>query len=104
MIDVMQRPNDLVFFSDPGHGWLRVPFSEVSKLKILPKISSCSYQSVCGKYLFLEEDCDMAVYLIASGYDRDGKKDGRSWWQDISDVYHQNDEVRNLPSFRPSDR
>ena len=49
------------FISDPGHGWLKVPRSEVNSLGIGPKVSSCSYEQ--GDYVYLEEDCDAGRYI-----------------------------------------
>ena len=50
-----------VFYSDAGHGWLKVARKEVEKLGILNQISSCSYQR--GDYLYLEEDCDAGLFI-----------------------------------------
>lgn len=47
----------LVFFSDPGHGWLRVPSSMLFDLGIAEDVSSFSYIDACG-WVYLEEDCD----------------------------------------------
>jgi hypothetical protein len=55
-------------FCDPGHGWAKVKKKELTKLGIENKISGFSYQK--GDYVFLEEDCDLAIYaeaLKASG-------------------------------------
>ena len=49
------------FFEDAGHGWLKVSKSELEKLGILDKISEYSY--VMGENLYLEEDCDMNLFL-----------------------------------------
>ena len=51
------------FYSDPGHGWLRVEKKDVLALAIQNKISSCSYKNGTG--IFLEEDGDMGVFLDA---------------------------------------
>jgi hypothetical protein len=51
------------FFSDPGHGWLAVDYDELVELGIQDKISHYSY--VKGDTVFLEEDCDMAVFMNA---------------------------------------
>jgi hypothetical protein len=48
---------------DPGHGWLEVKYSELKDLGIEDKISSYSY--IKGDAVYLEEDCDAAVYLDA---------------------------------------
>ena len=53
------------FHSDPGHGWLEVPREEVDRLGLAEKISRYSYQSIDGKRVFLEEDCDMGVLFLA---------------------------------------
>jgi hypothetical protein len=50
-------------YSDPGHGWLRVPVSELERLEIADKITHYSYQK--GNNVFLEEDCDVATFLEA---------------------------------------
>ena len=51
------------FHSDPGHAWLAVKRSELIALNILGQISSCSYQK--GDTVYLEEDCDAAVFIDA---------------------------------------
>lgn len=48
-----------IFFSDPGHAWLRVLKTEIESIK--DKISNYSYMN--GKYVYLEEDCDAFVFL-----------------------------------------
>ena len=52
-----------VFYSDPGHGWLRVPRKYLSNLGIAGMISQYSY--VKGDYAYLEEDCDMGRFFDA---------------------------------------
>jgi len=49
-----------IFYSDPGHSWLRVKKEEIKSIK--DEISSYSYMN--GKYVYLEEDCDAAIFLI----------------------------------------
>jgi hypothetical protein len=51
------------FFSDPGHGWLKVLRLELRELDIAHRISSFSYQR--GVYAYLEEDCDAALFVNA---------------------------------------
>lgn len=51
------------FYSDPGHGWLRVPYSELERLGIADKITHYSYTK--GNNVFLEEDCDMSTFMKA---------------------------------------
>ncbi len=51
-------------YSDPGHAWLKVRRVELSHLRILDKISTYSYQ-LGDRYVFLEEDCDLPIFLKA---------------------------------------
>ena len=48
-----------IYFNDPGHGWLRVPLTDLEPVKTL--ISGYSYRK--GKYAYLEEDSDAFVFL-----------------------------------------
>jgi hypothetical protein len=50
-----------LFHSDPGHGWLQVKRQELKDLRILDKISHCSYQKRGD--VFLEEDCDYSLFV-----------------------------------------
>ena len=51
------------FFSDNGHGWLKVPKKLILELGIADKISHYSYER--SAYVYLEEDCDFEVFSIA---------------------------------------
>lgn len=51
------------FFEDPGHGWLKVSIYELLRLGIENEISGFSYYK--DKYAYLEEDCDMSVFIKA---------------------------------------
>jgi len=52
------------FYSDPGHGWLRVDLASVNAVGLTPgSFSSFSYQN--GPWLYLEEDCDASVFVKA---------------------------------------
>lgn len=55
--------DELTFVHDPGHGWLRVPRSELAILGIAEEISTCSY--VNGRYVYLEQDADLGTYMVA---------------------------------------
>ena len=48
---------------DAGHAWLSVKQSELNNLGIAHKISSFSYMK--GGSVYLEEDCDAAVFIDA---------------------------------------
>ena len=51
------------WYSDPGHSWLKVKYSELEELGIQCEISSFSYRN--GDDVYLEEDCDAIKYLNA---------------------------------------
>lgn len=51
------------FYSDPGHGWMKVPYEAINRLGIGHKISSFSYERGCSVYL--EEDRDALYFLNA---------------------------------------
>ena len=51
---------ELIFHSDPGHGWLEVPITLAEELGITNQISSYSYTD--GWNVFLEEDCDATLF------------------------------------------
>ncbi len=52
------------FHTDPGHGWLEVPIKDCARIGLsLDNFSKHSYRD--GNTLFLEEDCDMAVFIKA---------------------------------------
>jgi hypothetical protein len=51
----------MVFYSDAGHGWLRVPRNWLYLLKVGHRISSWSYEG--GDWVYLEEDCDFPLFL-----------------------------------------
>jgi hypothetical protein len=49
------------YHTDPGHGWLEVGIDELILLGIGSKISSYSY--INGGKAYLEEDCDMGLFI-----------------------------------------
>lgn len=82
-----------VFHSDPGHGWVQVPMTELLDLGIAHKISSYSYMKGC--FAYLEEDCDMAHWWHAR-IAIDGKK------PDLRDIHKENTPIRSYERFDPS--
>lgn len=48
-------------YCDAGHGWIKVSRKALENLNLLEKINHYSYQR--GDYVYLEEDCDAALYL-----------------------------------------
>lgn len=56
-----RKPHVFDFFTDPGHGWLFVPWTVVEVLGINTKeFSTYSYVDQNGVYL--EEDCDLPKF------------------------------------------
>jgi hypothetical protein len=51
------------FYSDPGHGWLKVPIALLVELGIEDAISTYSYMK--GDFAYLEEDCDFSLFMKA---------------------------------------
>lgn len=51
------------FYSDPGHGWVKVPFQLLVDLNIVDRISCFSYQR--NAFAYLEEDSDYSIFLDA---------------------------------------
>lgn len=57
----MQKTFD--FYSDSGHGWMKVPKTLLQFLGVEKKISGFSYMR--GEFAYLEEDCDATVFCNA---------------------------------------
>ena len=52
------------YYSDPGHGWLAVKVSDLTKVGLYPaNITAYSYHR--GGTVYLEEDCDMGSFITA---------------------------------------
>jgi len=60
---MIELTTPLPFISDPGHGWLRVPLSDIVALGIESDISPYSF--IDRKFAYLEEDDDCAVFVQA---------------------------------------
>lgn len=79
------------FYTDPGHGWLKVGFISIVKLDIVDKITDCSYRR--GDNAYLEEDCDMVLFIK-----RWEDYTGKSWdWKLNAREHHTNksSKIRN---------
>jgi hypothetical protein len=50
-------------YSDSGHGWLAVKYTELVELGIEGKVTRFSYQR--GQTVYLEEDCDVSTFWKA---------------------------------------
>ena len=78
------------YYSDPGHSWLQVPFTEIMRLNLVNKISAWSYSN--GANLYLEEDCDAPLFLQA-------KKDMTG--EPVQYVEYYTDQESPIRNFRP---
>lgn len=88
-MSTMNTTKQYVFHSDPGHAWLAVKRAELVRLDILHKISSCSFQR--GGTVYLEEDCDAAVFIEAK--ETAGEK------LSYRESYRENTPIRNYDRF-----
>ena len=54
-------------YTDPGHGWVKVKFTDLIKLDIVDKITPYSYTRATdrGVYCYLEEDIDAGTFIEA---------------------------------------
>ena len=50
-------------YSDPGHSWLQVQKKELEELNIINNVSEYSY--INGEFVYLEEDCDLNLFIKA---------------------------------------
>lgn len=79
------------FHTDPGHVWLEVSRVELVELGINDKISPYSYQ--CMDKVYLEEDCDYAVFFDA--------KAERGEVIEYVESYKDNTPIRRYAPFNP---
>ena len=54
---------NLNVMTDPGHGWGIAPREDLANFGLLDKVSPYSYEK--GDLVFLEEDCDLGLYVLA---------------------------------------
>lgn len=86
------RTKTYTYFTDPGHGWLRVKHKELQELGIADQISPYSYMR--GDYAYLEEDCDMTKFMQAKGWlQNDGRVIDGFWDRGL--IKHQNCRTRD---------
>jgi hypothetical protein len=90
------KENGISFHSDPGHGWLKVPMKLLEELDIKEKITEYSYQS--HGFAYLEEDCDLMVFLTALC--PNDKESQKFFFHQVPQRYSDRDSfIRNMPSF-----
>jgi hypothetical protein len=61
--DNIKNAKTYTFYNDPGHAWLKIPFSDLVKLGIENDITTYSYMR--GKFAYLEEDQDFSTFRKA---------------------------------------
>jgi hypothetical protein len=54
---------NLIYFTDPGHGWVSIKIQALKDLGIADQISTYSYMR--GQSAYLEEDCDLSTLYAA---------------------------------------
>lgn len=57
----MKKKMNFTFYTDPGHGWVKVPLTFLVKLGLEKEISYFSYYR--KGYVYLEEDSDLAKFI-----------------------------------------
>lgn len=83
--------SEYTYYCDSGHGWLAVKRVELERLGLLDKVSSYSYHK--GRSVYLEEDCDLSMFLNA-------KRANGEYWT-FNEVYHRGQSwIRSLQHYR----
>jgi hypothetical protein len=83
------EPLDLVFHSDPSHGWLEIPLATIKLLDVRP--SRFSFRDAVNAYL--EEDCDAGEAIVAL------KAAGIPFKITEKDSTNHDSFIRSLPRF-----
>lgn len=83
-------------FTDPGHGWIRVPIAELHDLGIAQQVTPWSYMK--GEWAYLEEDVDMGLFFEAYE-DKHGRKPEFS--ETSSNSYSA---IRGYEPYKPGSR
>lgn len=76
-----------IFYQDEGHGWLQVPKAEAEAMSL----PFTPYSYICGENVYLEEDCDMTMFLDIK------KQSDPKWFANNVDVkITYNRSIRNM--------
>lgn len=78
------------FISDPGHGWIRIPYAHLLWLDLQDDITGYSYLHESDAYL--EEDQDGNTFMEAA------KK--AHWKVTFNEIYDEKGTIRTYPPFR----
>lgn len=85
----------LTFHTDPGHGWLEVPISDLADVGLaIGDFSGYSY--LCSRAVYLEKDCD-AGFFMRTYEAKYGKR------PDYTERYSDPCFVRDLPRLPRND-
>jgi len=79
-----------IFYEDPGHGWLAVPMDHLIALGVADKITGYSY--LLGNTAYLEEDCDLGVFVLAY-------KEKFGKLPIFKQKYQENCHIRHYPNY-----
>jgi len=82
------------FYSDPGHGWLKVKRKELAELGIESQISGYSYQK--GDAVYLEEDSDAPKFADA------WEKKHRAKFTYEEHFCNRSSQIRTYQPFKPT--
>lgn len=82
------RKSTFNVYDDPGHAWVKVHKSLLTKMGIADKISSYSYMR--GEYAYLEEDCDFSMFALAY----------RALGGEIKYKFHHTDRYSKIRSYQ----
>jgi hypothetical protein len=83
--------NKFEFYSDPSHGWLKVPKTLLIVLGIADKITGYSYMR--GEYAYLEEDSDASTFSTA-WESKTGKK-----FDQLNENRHNSDKASKIRGY-----
>ena len=82
------------WYTDAGHGWLRVETAQIFELGVVDQISPYSYLSPDGKFAYLEEDSDATPFIEAYGRDK-YEAEGSA----MPDQYSHRSHIRDYPDY-----
>ena len=80
------------YFSDGGHGWLKVKKTELNKLGISNEISGYSYMK--NGFAYLEEDGDATLFIRT-------KKDKNEVVEIVPHESYKLSRIRNYQTYKP---
>lgn len=93
IVDMHKIADQLTFHSDPGHGWLAVPWKIFWDVQGI----ASAYSYVNKEYVFLEEDCD--AYPIVEKITKKFGWNTTEFFKMIKEEYQENTFVRNLSRY-----